>query len=60
MNIEYVYLLLLGINFTLSNEKQLNPGNQEFTIVNTPEKSYISFDLPKLRNKSKWNVTNTI
>jgi hypothetical protein len=57
MNIEYVYLLLLGINFTLSNEQHLNPGDQEITIVNERDRSYIKFDKAKLKDPDRWNVT---
>ena len=54
MNIEYVYLILLGINTYIEQQEKYD----KICIVNKNNMSKIKFERVNIRNSRKWNVND--
>lgn len=59
MNIEYVFLVLKGINFMLDKNDIYKKGNgQKIRITKSLEQTVIKFDQVDLKNMRDWSVTS--
>lgn len=59
LNIEYVYLILQGINFMLDQGQNLDPKSMKIKILSNQAESRITFNEVKIDYADDWNVRNT-